>query len=236
LYHTVIEAVGGNDQVKANYLTMTLSSAARSWLSNLLEGTIYNWDRLCAMFTGNIQGTYEQEHDESLWDYVKCFCNARNAIPNTHQIEPGRRMNWPDTDILFGLEDHPKTELSNQNLSFMVKLPIGRHNMAKTVIDNGVSLNLIMRKMFIEMGLSLLDLTPVHDMFNDFNPGQSSTPIGRINLEVSCVSGDNKHREMLTFEVASFGIDYNCILGIPFLLKFMTVIHTAYTIMEMLGL
>jgi hypothetical protein len=74
----VIEVVGDNDQVKANYLTMTLSSAARSWLNNLPEGTIYNWDRLCAMFTGNIQGTYErpstietlktikQEHDESL--------------------------------------------------------------------------------------------------------------------------------------------------------------------------
>jgi hypothetical protein len=41
---------------------------------------------------GNFQGTYEhpltaetlktirQKHDESLWDYVKHFCNARNAI------------------------------------------------------------------------------------------------------------------------------------------------------------
>jgi hypothetical protein len=28
--------------VKANYLPMTLSDVARSWLINLLEGTIYN--------------------------------------------------------------------------------------------------------------------------------------------------------------------------------------------------
>jgi hypothetical protein len=38
---------------------------------------------------------------------------------------------------------------------------------------------------------------------------------------------------MLTFEVVSFDIGYNCILGRPFLLKFMVVIHTAYATMKM---
>jgi hypothetical protein len=64
---------------------MTLSSAARSWLINLPEGTIYNWEQLCAMFIRNFQGTYEhlstaetlktikQNLDESLRDYVKHF-------------------------------------------------------------------------------------------------------------------------------------------------------------------
>jgi hypothetical protein len=45
------------------------------------------------MFIGNFQGTYEHlstaktlktirhKQDESLWDYMKCFCNIRNAIP-----------------------------------------------------------------------------------------------------------------------------------------------------------
>jgi hypothetical protein len=60
-----------------------------------------------------------------------------------------------DIDISFRPEDHPQTELSNQNLPFVVKLPIRRHKVAKTLIDNGASLNLIMRRMFIEMGLSL---------------------------------------------------------------------------------
>jgi hypothetical protein len=41
--------------------------------------------------------------------------------------------------------------------------------------------------------------------------------------------------EMLTFEVASFDIGYNCILGWHFLLKFMAVIHTAYAIIKMPG-
>jgi hypothetical protein len=74
-------------------------------------------------------------------------------------------MRWSDVDISFRLQDHSYTELSDRNLSFMVKLPIGRHKVAKTLIDNGALVNLIMRKTFIEMGLNLKDLIPVHDMF-----------------------------------------------------------------------
>jgi hypothetical protein len=37
VYQTVIEAVGGDDWVKANLLPTTLSGAARSWLINLPE-------------------------------------------------------------------------------------------------------------------------------------------------------------------------------------------------------
>jgi hypothetical protein len=51
------------------------------------------------MFIKNFQGTYEhpstaetlktirQKQDESLWDYVKCFYNARNAISYIQDIE-----------------------------------------------------------------------------------------------------------------------------------------------------
>jgi hypothetical protein len=59
----------------------------------------------------------------------------------------------------------------------MVNLSIGRHKVVKTLIDNGASLNLIMRKTFIEMGHNLKDLTTVHDTFHTVNLGQSSTPI-----------------------------------------------------------
>jgi hypothetical protein len=38
---------------------------------------------------------------------------------------------------------------------------------------------------------------------------------------------------MLTFEVTSFDIRYNCILGRPFLLRFMTVIQTTYATIKM---
>jgi hypothetical protein len=144
-------------------------------------------------------------------------------------------LKWSNIDISFGPKDHLDIELSERNLPFMVKSPIGQHKIAKTLIDNGASLNLIKRKTFIKIGLNLSDLIPVHDTFRRVIPGQSSTPIGRIDLEVSCGIGDNKHKEMLMFEVASFDIDYNCILGRPFILKFMVVIHTTYATMKMLG-
>jgi hypothetical protein len=69
-------------------------------------------------------------------------------------------MRWPNVDISFRPEDHPDTELSDRNLPFVVKIPIGWHKVAKTLIDSGASLNLMMRKTFIEMGLNLAELTP----------------------------------------------------------------------------
>jgi hypothetical protein len=144
-------------------------------------------------------------------------------------------MRWSDDYISFGPEDHPDTELSERNLPLVVKILIERHKMTKTLIDNGASLNLMMRKTFIEMGIKLSDLTPVHDTFHRIIPGQASTPIGCIDLKVSCGIGENKCREMLTFEVASFDIGYNCILGRPFLLRFMVVIHSAYATIKMPG-
>jgi hypothetical protein len=38
-------------------------------------------------------------------------------------------MKWSDVDISFEPEDHPETELSERNLPFVVKLPIGRHSL-----------------------------------------------------------------------------------------------------------
>jgi hypothetical protein len=99
VYQTVIEAAGGDDRVKANFLHTALTGEARSWLINLPEASIQSWDQLCAMFIGNFKGTYErpstaetlktikQRHDESLRDYVKRFYNARNAIPHIQDIE-----------------------------------------------------------------------------------------------------------------------------------------------------
>jgi hypothetical protein len=135
----------------------------------------------------------------------------QREISLAQRIEPGRRMRWFDVGISFGLEDHPDMELFDRNLPFMVKILIERRKVAKTLIDTGASLNLMMRKTFIEMGLDLAKLTPVHDTFHIIILGQSSTPIRCIDLEVSCGTGENKRREMLTFEVASFDIGYNCI-------------------------
>jgi hypothetical protein len=92
-------------------------------------------------------------------------------ISLAQRIEPGRRMRWSDIDISFMSQDHPDIEIYDQNLPSVVKLPIGWHKVAKMLIDNGASLNFIMRKTFIEMGLNLKDLTLVHDTFHGIIPG-----------------------------------------------------------------
>jgi hypothetical protein len=73
------------------------------------------------------------------------------------RIESGRRMSWSDVGISFVPEDHPDMEMSNRNLPFMVKILMRRHKVAKNLIDSGASLNLMMRKTFIEMGLNLAE-------------------------------------------------------------------------------
>jgi hypothetical protein len=118
----------------------------------------------------------------------------QREISLAQQIEPGRWMRWSNEHITFGPKDHPVTELSERNMPLVIKIPIGWHKVVKTLVDSGPSLNLIMRKTFIEMGLKLSDLTPVHDTLHRIIPGQASILIGRIDLEVSYGIGENKRR------------------------------------------
>jgi hypothetical protein len=181
-------------------------------------------EEINVIFGGSISIALKTQGKKLEWEISLAQC-----------IEPERRMRWSSVDISFGPQDHPDTELSDQNLPFVVKLPIGRHKVAKMLIDNGASLNLIMRKTSIEMGLNLKDLTPVQDTFHKIIPWQSSTPGRRIDLEVSYGSRDNKLKEVLTFEVATFNIGYNCILGRLFLLKFKAVIDTTSDTLKVPG-
>jgi hypothetical protein len=49
----------------------------------------------------------------------------QREINLAQRIEPGRRMKWSEVNISFGPEDHSITELSDRNLPFVVKIPIG---------------------------------------------------------------------------------------------------------------
>jgi hypothetical protein len=44
VYQTVIEAVGGDDRVNANFLHTALIGATISWFINLPEESIHSWD------------------------------------------------------------------------------------------------------------------------------------------------------------------------------------------------
>jgi hypothetical protein len=147
------------------------------------------------------QGPHRGEHrrddpngDEHMAEINVIFRGSMSITSKTHgkklqreislaqRIELGRRMKWSDVVISFRPEDHLHMELSGKKLTFVVKILIWQHKVAKTLIDNRASLNLMMRKTFIEMSLNLAELTPEHDTFHGTIPGQSSTPTGHINM------------------------------------------------------
>jgi hypothetical protein len=125
----------------------------------------------------------DSDGDEQMWEINVIFGASMSITSRTQgkkvqheislaqRIEPGRRMRWSNAGILFRPEDHPDTELSDRNWPFIINIPIRCHKVAKTLIGSGASLNLMMRKTFIEMGLNMTKLTPVHDTFHVIIPG-----------------------------------------------------------------
>ncbi|CAD6233433.1 unnamed protein product [Miscanthus lutarioriparius] len=55
------------------------------------------------------------------------------------------------------------------------------------------------------------------------------------NYKVTLQDGENLRSEILTFEVADYESAYNCILGRPFLKKFMATAHFAYSVLKESG-
>jgi hypothetical protein len=78
----------GNNHAK---LQLYLTSAARSWLSKLPEGTIGSWSVVTKQFTSNFRSTYKwlalieeinactQKHNESLRSYIQCWSIIKNS-------------------------------------------------------------------------------------------------------------------------------------------------------------
>jgi hypothetical protein len=76
-----------------NYLPVYLSSSVRTWLLGLLSKSVHSWTHLCWLFTSNFQATCTrlrfdwdlasiiQKKGESLQEFIQCFCNRRNIIP-----------------------------------------------------------------------------------------------------------------------------------------------------------
>jgi hypothetical protein len=96
VYQLTIEATGGDSYIMANYLPVCLSSSTRIWLIGLPMGSVHSRSHLCQLFTSNFRATCThlgvnwhpasiiQKNGESLWEFIQCFCNMRNIIPEVN--------------------------------------------------------------------------------------------------------------------------------------------------------
>jgi hypothetical protein len=92
-YSTSILAAGGDEIIMANYFSVALTGTARSWLINLLDGTLTSWQELCRQFTANFESAYarpstktdihivRQRSGESLLSFIQQFPHVHNTIP-----------------------------------------------------------------------------------------------------------------------------------------------------------
>jgi hypothetical protein len=89
VYQLAIEAVGGDSYIMANYLSIYLSSSARTSLLGHSTGFVWSWSDLCRQLISNFRVACErprvkwdlanivQKEGESLQEFIQHFCNKR---------------------------------------------------------------------------------------------------------------------------------------------------------------
>ena len=135
----------------------------------------------------------------------------------------------------FYIWDHPINLYDGPLLPLNRKPYIRNYKVGRTVIDSGSGLNLLFANAYDNLGLPRKRLLLVKEPFYKIMPGMSAYPLGRIDLQVTLREGENTRSEFLMFDVVDFESAYNCILGRPFLKKFMAVTHFAYSVLKLPG-
>jgi hypothetical protein len=120
VYVTAITAAGGNTAVMATYFHVALSGPARTWLMNLIPGSVYSWEELCARFVANFASAYQQhgveahlhavrqEPGETLRKFISRFTKVRGTIPriSNASIITAFRQGVRDEKMLEKLATH----------------------------------------------------------------------------------------------------------------------------------
>ena len=120
-------------------------------------------------------------------------------------------------------------------LPLIIKPYIRNYKVGRTLIDSGSGLNLLFTNTYDNLGLPRKRLLPGKEPFYGIKSGMSGYPLGRIDLQVTLREGENTRSKFLTFEIVDFESAYNCILGRPFLKKFMAVTHFANSVLKVPG-
>jgi hypothetical protein len=109
------------------------------------------------------------------------------------------------------------------------------YRFSRMLIDGGNSINLLYRASIEKLGILAAQLNPSRLTFHGIVLGHSSSPMGRIELEVLFGEKGNSRREPIWFEVVELSSPFHPLLGRPALAKFMVMPHYAYLKMKLLG-
>ena len=78
----------------------------------------------------------------------------------------------------------------------------------KVIIDSGSALNLLFARALKELGLEIIDLTPLDSSFWGVVPSRASKPLGEITLPVQFSTASNYRVEHINFYVIDFNTAY----------------------------
>src|ERR1041385_501513 len=138
------------------------------------------------------------------------------------------QLSGADTSITFSQSDHPPAVPRPGHAPLVLEAQIGGYDMDRVFVDGGSSLNIIftstLRKMSIPRSVWKNSGITIYGVV----PGESTSSIGTIELDVIFSSKRNFAKQALEFEVLDWQSQYHTILRRPAFAEFMVVPHYAY--------
>ncbi|KAI5000682.1 hypothetical protein ZWY2020_010641 [Hordeum vulgare] len=148
-------------------------------------------------------------------------------------------MHWSDKPITWSRVDHPAVMPNPGSYTLVLDPTFASKRLtcrfSRVLVEGGSSINILYLDTLLKLGLKETDVLPISTVFHGIVPGQSCSPIGKIQLDV--LFGDKAHfrRESIWFEVVDLSSPYHALLGRLALGKFTAILHYAYLKMKMSG-
>ncbi|KAI5022554.1 hypothetical protein ZWY2020_059284 [Hordeum vulgare] len=140
-------------------------------------------------------------------------------------------MHWTEKPIAWSWVDHPAVMPNPDSYALILDATFASQRLtcrfSRVLVDGGSTISILYLDTLLKLGLKEKDVLPPSTVLHGIVPGQSCSPIGKIQLDV--LFGDKAHfrRESLWFEVVDLSSPYHALLGRPALAKFMAIPHYA---------
>src|SRR4051812_4343961 len=140
-----------------------------------------------------------------------------------------------ETSITFSQDDHPPAVPRPRHAPLVLDPQVGGYDMDRVFMDGGSSMNIILTSTLQKMLIPRSVWKKSNTMLHGVVPGEASTSLGIIKLEVVFGNRRNFAKQVLEFEVLDWQSQYHAILGRPAFAQFMEVPHYAYLKLKMPG-